>query len=254
LSDVVRIYIVDPGDVVLAAFSDKAHAYARKVLESEGVNLELGKSVTQIFSNRVILSDESEILTRTVVWAGGTQASEIGSDMQRGRGGRIVTEPDLTVSDFPGVYVLGDLAAVADEDGQLYPQLGSVALQQGSWAGDNIIADIEGKSRRPFKYHDKGIMAMIGRNAAVAEMGKHRHELHGPVAFAAWLGVHAWLLSGIRQRVDAFVSWGWDYFSKNRAPSILDDADAGHIDWQDNDDEPRVDITRDSRPVGSANG
>ena len=85
-------------------------------------------------------------------------------------------------------------------------------------------------------------MAMIGRNAAVAEMGPHRHEVEGPVAFAAWLGVHAMLLSGVRNRIDAFVAWGWDYFSKNRATALIDRPDAATIDWGD-DDEERPDLT-----------
>ena len=65
-------------------------------------------------------------------------------------------------------------------------------------------------------------MAMIGRNAAIAEMGEHRHELHGPIAFASWLGVHAWLMTGVRTRIEAFIDWGWDYFSKSRGPQVLD--------------------------------
>ncbi len=78
-------------------------------------------------------------------------------------------------------------------------------------------------------------MAMIGRGAAVAEMGERRHELEGTFAFAAWLGVHAMLLSGSRQKIDAFVSWGWDYFSKSRTSALLDDSDVGQIDWGDDD-------------------
>ena len=143
--------------------------------------------------------------------------------------------PDLTVADHPGVYVVGDIANIPAGDGNAFPQLGSVALQAGVQAADNILADLAGKPREPFDYHDKGIMAMIGRGAAVAEMGEHRHELHGAVAFAAWLGVHAWLMSGVRQRVDAFISWAWDYHGKGRAPQILDRSDAAHIDWGDDD-------------------
>ena len=119
----------------------------------------------------------------------------------------------------------------------MLPQLGSVAQQSGDWAARNIIADLTGKQRRPFHYKDKGIMAMIGRNAAVAEMGPHRHEVEGPVAFAAWLGVHAMLLSGVRNRIDAFIAWGWDYFSKNRATALIDRPDAATIDWGDDDEE-----------------
>jgi NADH dehydrogenase len=132
--------------------------------------------------------------------------------------------------------VVGDIANIAQPDGRAYPQLGSVALQSGQTAASNILADIDGKPRATFDYNDKGIMAMIGRNAAVAEMGEHRHELHGAVAFAAWLGVHVYLMSGVRQRVDAFVSWAWDYFGKTRAPQVLDSSDNARIDWGDDDD------------------
>ena len=80
-------------------------------------------------------------------------------------------------------------------------------------------------------------MAMIGRNAAVAEVGKHRHEVEGPIAFAAWLGVHAMLLSGVRSKTDAFLAWAWDYFSKKRAAALIDRPDAATIDWGDDDEE-----------------
>ncbi len=109
------------------------------------------------------------------------------------------------------------MANIPGPDGKPFPQLGSVALQSGIWAAENILADVAGKPRRDFHYHDKGIMAMIGRGAAVAEVGAHRHELHGSIAFAAWLGVHAALMSGVRNRIEAFIDWGWDYFSKTAA-------------------------------------
>ena len=76
-------------------------------------------------------------------------------------------------------------------------------------------------------------MAMIGRGAAIAEVGEHRHELHGVIAFSAWLGVHAPLMTGVRNRVDAFINWGWDYFTSSRGPQVLDRADAAQIDWED---------------------
>ena len=96
---------------------------------------------------------------------------------------------------------------------------------------------MDGRSPEPFAYRDKGIMAMIGSGSAIAEMGRHHHELHGHVGFAAWLGVHAWLMSGVRQRVDAFVAWAWDFFFSSRSSSIIDDPDAAHIDWGDDDDD-----------------
>ncbi len=234
-----RIYLVDLGQVVLAAFSDRAHTYAAEKLQHNGVQLILGTGVSKIGAGKVTLSDGTEILSRAVVWAGGIQAPELASklDLARGRGGRVTAQSDLTVEGFPRVYAIGDMANMPDHDGNDLPQLGSVALQAGRWAAKNILADFEGKPRQPFHYKDKGIMAMIGSGAAVAEMGAHHHELHGHAAFAAWLGVHAWLMSGVHERVDAFVSWAWDFLGSSRTNAIIDDPDAARIDWGDEDDE-----------------
>jgi NADH dehydrogenase len=112
-----------------------------------------------------------------------------------------------------------------------------VALQSGEAAAENVLADLAGGQRKPFHYKDKGIMAMIGRGAAIAEVGPHRHEMHGFIAFSAWLGVHSMLMSGVRNRIDAFVSWGSDYFSSSRGSQVLDRSDAARIDW-DQDQAP----------------
>ena len=166
------------------------------------------------------MTDGTEIRTHVVVWAGGEKAADVigRSGLPQGRGGRVDVDPDLTVDGFPGVYVLGDAANIRNEDGDVLPQLGSVAQQSGKWAADNIARELDGHDRRPFEYHDKGIMAMIGRNAAIAELGKGRHEIDGPFAFAAWLGVHATLLEGTRQKLGALMTWGWDYASRSGRP------------------------------------
>jgi NADH dehydrogenase len=231
--NLVNIYLIDPGQVVLAPFSEKAHAYARQALEKMGVHLEFGVRVTEVAADRVTLSDGREILTRTVVWAGGIQASEVAasSGLPQGHGGRFDVAADLSVPSFPGVYAVGDIANTLGPDGKPFPQLGSVALQAGRWAANNILADIDGKPRTDFRYKDKGIMAMIGRNAAIAEVGAGRRELHGVIAFASWLFVHAWLLSGFRERFNALASWGWDYVASTRASALIDRPDAARIDW-----------------------
>jgi NADH dehydrogenase len=233
-----RIYLVDHGSVVLAAFSDKAHAYAADKLQHNGVHLKLGTGVSEVLPDRVKLSDGSEILTRTVVWGGGIQAPELATKLglPQGRGGRVTAQPDLTVDGYPRVYALGDMANMPDHDGNDLPQLGSTALQAGQWAAKNIRADIAGKPREPFHYKDKGIMAMIGSGAAVAEMGAHHHELHGHVAFASWLGIHAYLMSGTRERVDSFISWAWDFPGSSRSAAMFDDPEQARIDWGDDDD------------------
>ena len=116
------------------------------------------------------------------------------------------------------MYALGDVANIPYGDGEALPQLGSVAQQSGDWAAGNIIADLEGSGRQPFHYQDKGIMAMIGRKAAVAEIGAHRHELHGRFAFAAWLGVHAQLLANAGAEVKAFLAWAEDFYLRPAPP------------------------------------
>jgi NADH dehydrogenase len=231
------VRVVDLGEVVLGGFSDRAHAYASRVLEERGVQLQLRTGVKEVAADHVLLSDGTVIKTRCVAWAGGLMAAApaAASGIPQGRGGRIDVGPDLTVEGFSGVYVVGDIANIAGPDGKPFPQLGSVALQSGQSVAKSILAEIKGEPRQEFRYHDKGIMAMIGRGAAVAEVGKHRHELHGSIAFAAWLGVHASLMSGVRNRIEAFVDWGWDYFSDTRGPQVLDQrSSAAHIDW----DEP----------------
>jgi NADH dehydrogenase len=233
------VCVVDLGQVVLNGFSDRAHAYASKALLERGVELRLGTGVKEVAADHVLLSDGTRINTHCVAWAGGLMASApaAASGLPQGRGGRIDVGTDFTVPGVGGVYVVGDIANIPDPDGRPFPQLGSVALQGGQYVAERILAEIDGEATKPFHYKDKGIMAMIGRGAAVAEVGKHRHELHGAIAFAAWLGVHAALMSGVRNRVEAFIDWGWDYFSKTRGPQMLDQrSGAAHIDWGEPDD------------------
>jgi NADH dehydrogenase len=230
-----RVHLVDHGNALLGPFSEDAHEYVAKVLQKRGVRLHMGTAVREVTSGSVRLEGGTVLDTRCVIWAGGLKAADLAArtGLAHGRGGRLVVGHDLAVEGQPRVFVLGDVAALTGPDGAVYPQLGSVALQQGTWAAKNVLADLAGEPRRAFHYHDKGVMAMIGRGAAVAEIGKRRHELHGAVAFASWLGVHAWLMSGIRSRVDAFVSWGWDYFSGNRSPGLLDHPEETTVDWGD---------------------
>jgi NADH:ubiquinone reductase (H+-translocating) len=230
-----QVYLVEHGSTLLAPFSAEAHEYAARTLQRKGVRLLLGRAITEVGSDHVRLSDGTSIQTRAVAWAGGLMAAPLAdnSGLPRGRGGRIEVQPDLTIEGFPGVYALGDFANVPGADGQPLPQLASVAQQCGVWTANNILAEIAGRPRTAFHYHDKGIMAMIGRDAAVAEIGRKRHELDGPIAFAAWLGVHALLMSGVRERVEAFIDWAWNYFSKTRPIQVLDRSDENRIDWRE---------------------
>ncbi len=248
-----KIYLVDHAKVVLGAFSAKAHDYTAKVLQDLGIHLLLGNAVTEIGPGHVTLADGRRIQTRLVVWAGGLMAASLAerAGLPQGRGGRIDVLPDLTVARFPEVYVLGDIANTPDATGSAHPQLGSVALQAGQWAAKNILADIAGKPRRPFDYLDKGIMAMIHRHAAVAELGANRHELHGALAHAAWLGVHSYLMTGVRNRIHAFVSWACAFFHKANAFQVLDRSRNPRINWDEDADadQPIVPVQEQDKPT-----
>jgi NADH dehydrogenase len=231
-----EVHLVDLGHALLGPFSERAHAYVAEVMRRKGVRVHLGTAVTEVAPDHVTLGDGRTLKTRCAVWGGGIKAPSLAdaAGLPQGRGGRIDVQPDLTVDGFTGVYAIGDVANIPGPGEDPHPQLGSVAMQSGAWAAGNILADFAGQPRRPFRYRDKGIMAMIGRGSAIAEVGPRRWEVHGVIAFLSWLGVHAMLLLGVRNRINAFVNWAWDYFSKTRGPQVLDRADAARIDWDDN--------------------
>ncbi len=230
-----HVILIDYGDALLRAFSDEAHGYVAKVLTERHVQLRLGTGVKELGTGHALLSDGSVIPTRCVIWGGGIMAAPVAADggLAQGKGGRVDVQSDLTLAECPGVYVVGDVANIPGPDGQTLPQLGSVAQQSGKCAAENILADFDGKPRTPFAYRDKGIMAMIGRGAAIAEVGKSHHEIHGQLAHMAWLGVHAALMTGTRAKLEALLDWGWDRFSKTGGPHVLDRGDAAEIDWDD---------------------
>jgi len=229
-----QVFLVDIGHTVLSGFSKKSQEYATQKLERQGVQIRFGVAVKEVHSGHVLLSDGTKILTHTAIWAGGLKASSLSDALgiQTGHGGRIDVQPDFSVTGFPGVYALGDFANIAGADGKPLPQLASVAQQAGYYCAHHIAAAIAGKPGAPFHYFDKGIMAMIGRNAAVAEVGKKRYELTGPIAFAAWLGVHAMLLIPTRAKIEAFLDWAWDYFGRSNVDTVLDRPEQVSVNWQ----------------------
>ena len=237
-----RIHLLDYGDTLLRAFSDDAHGYVAKVLQERNVELNLGTGVKEVGTGHALLSDGTIVPTRCVIWGGGITGAPIAADggFTVGRGGRIDVQSDLTLAGTSGVYVVGDIANIPGPGDQSLPQLGSVALQSGKLAADNILADFDGKERKDFVYKDKGIMAMIGRGAAIAEVGKRHHEVHGQLAHVAWLGVHASLMTGTKDKIEAIIDWSWDRFSKTSGPHVLDRGDEADIDWND---DPAVTAT-----------
>lgn len=229
-----NIYLVNHGPTVLGAFSQESQNYAETVLKKRGIELIMGIRVDKVTDNCVELSNGERILSKTVIWAGGLKAPLIAGNcgLQQGEAGRIIIRSDLTIDGFPTIYAIGDIALIPGADGKPLPQLASVAKQTGEWAAKNILAQINGDVPSPFQYNDKGIMAMIGKNAAIAEIGKKRRELTGIFAYFTWLGVHVVLLSTLYQKVQAFMGWALNYSGKPEF-QILDCCDDTRIEWDE---------------------
>ena len=228
----VRIVLVEMADRLLGAFSERSGAYALRALRRRGVEVRLGTALTRAEADRVLLDDGTEIPTRTLVWVAGVTAAPLAAqlDAPRTRGGRVEVTPTLQLPGDPEVYVIGDVAAATDADGELLPQLAPVALQQGRYVADRIVADLDGRGdQRPFRYVDKGTMATIGRHDAVAELPLHL-RLTGPLAWLAWLGLHLLFLVGFRNRVAVLLSWVWNYLTYDRAARLILHADARATD------------------------
>jgi NADH:ubiquinone reductase (H+-translocating) len=219
-----EIHLVEMGPAVLTMFSSASQQYAASALEKHGVQLHLGISVTAVTPDGVTLSDGSQINARTVIWAAGLKPAipAIHPQPQQMHSGRIAVEKDLTVAGFANVYALGDIAQGLDSAGKPLPQLAAVAKQAGKHCAANILATFDGKPRTHFVYFDRGIVAMIGRNAAVTELGNEHHELVGPFAFAAWLAIHALLLTITRARMEAIIEWAWQYFTGEHPGQLID--------------------------------
>jgi NADH:ubiquinone reductase (H+-translocating) len=216
-----RVILVEMGKEVLAPFKDNLRTYAKQELEQRRVEVRLEQAVAEVGGTFVRLKSGEEIKAHTLIWAAGVRANPL-ADMlgsPQGRGGRIKLNPDLSVPDHPEIFVVGDMGEVAS-DGNVLPQLGSVAMQSGEHVGRQIARRLHGDPGQPFRYWDKGFMATIGRGAAVVELPNMR-TLHGPLAYFAWLGVHLVLLNGMRNRIETLWNWGWSALTHDRAARII---------------------------------
>lgn len=202
----VALHLVDHSDEPLAAMSQRSRRFAEQTLTDAGVSFHLGRSVTQVDPGSVRLDDGTELASDLTIWAGGLTVGgpTITPQPQRGHGGRMVVSDDLRLPNQEAVYCIGDAAADAIKP---LPQLGSVAKQQGTHVGHSIRRQRKGKPPEPFHYRDMGDMAMVRHDRAVVEMGEHHHEVTGTPAYAMWLGLHAYLLPGERNRIQTLQDW-----------------------------------------------
>ncbi len=224
-----RIILVDGLDRLLGAFKPSAAAYAADTLMGRGIELRLGHMVKRVTDTCVELDDGTQIPTETVVWAGGvtvedTVASRLAVPSERN--GRLRVEADLSLPGHEDAYAVGDAAAVrsagpgAPDEGAICPQVAQVAIQSGLHAARQILHRMAGEPTEPFHYRDKGIMATIGRRAAITQFPKGA-IVRGTLGWLAWLGLHLVYLIGFRNKIVVLVNWSWRYLSWGSGPRVI---------------------------------
>ena len=218
-----RVVLVEAADRILTAYPPDLTDKARLQLERLGVTVWLGRRVTGVDAGGVQLGDD-RLAARTVVWAAGVAASPIGATLgvPLDRAGRVLVEPDLSIPGHPEVQVIGDLASIRGLDPAV-PGIAPAATQMGRHAAKNILRRLRGEAAEPFRYRDAGMLATIGRNAAVATLG--RFKLSGYPAWVLWLVAHIFFLIGFRNRLIVLIEWAWSYWTMQRYARIVTDAD-----------------------------
>lgn len=217
-----RIVLVEAGPRLLPSFDARLSESARHSLEMLGVEVRLNGAVTDCSDTGVGLGSEW-IDSRTVVWAAGVRASAAAKWLraESDSAGRVLVEPDLRVTGNNNIFVIGDTAHVKMPDGRALPGVATVAKQQARYVARWLVRRAEGKSSPPFLYRDPGSMATIGRNRAIAEIG--RVKLSGFPAWLLWSLVHVYFLIGFRSRLFVATSWAWSYLTLDRSARLITD-------------------------------
>ena len=215
-----RILLVEAGPRVLAGFSEKLSLFARRALERMGVEVLLETPIEAIDAAGIVANGR-RIDTANVFWCAGVEAAPaagwLGVPIAKGR--RIAVAPDLSVPGHPEIFVIGDAALVAGADGAPLPGLAAVAEQQGRYVAAVIAVAAQGRRSPPFRYRDKGMLATIGRNSAVADFGSL--QLTGWPAWVLWGVVHLFFLIGFRNRLAVFLNWVWAWLTYGRGARLI---------------------------------
>ncbi len=218
----MRIVLVDAGPRMLPAFSEPSSAYTRRYLERAGVEVMTGAAVSSYDGREVVLGNGTVIPTRNLFWVAGIAAPALrGIDpATTGRGGRMATDQYNRIKGYSNIYAIGDAAAtISPRYPNGHPQVAPVAVQQAGNLSENLICMATGHPLRPFVYKDKGSLATIGRNGAVAEISGLR--LRGFIAWALWLFVHLMSIVGVKNRFVIFIDWMQNYLTYNQSLRLL---------------------------------
>jgi NADH dehydrogenase len=217
----VRIELIEASDSILRGMPPRLARYANERLARRRVRVRLGTVVEEVGATGVRFAGGERLATETVVWTAGIHGEPRaeGWGLPVGRGGRVEVTERLCLEARPEVYVIGDLAYREDALGRPLPQVAQVAIQQGRYVARSILASLRGRDPGPFRYRDPGMLAVIGRNAAVANV--FGFAFHGMTAWLLWLGLHISWLVGFRHRALVLLNWGWNYVFFKRAVRLI---------------------------------
>jgi len=224
------IYLIEGEVRVLPGYPEKLSTDAHRALTKLGVKIFTNTLVNDVSSNLVSLrtreGKEKTIATNNVIWAAGNRSNPLGKNLSvSGSGisldhtGRVLVNQDLSAGEHSNLFVVGDLAAVKGSSGEYLQGVAPVAMQEGKFAARSILRSIQGQSLLPFRYRDRGSMAVIGRNAAVADFG--RFGLSGTVAWALWAVVHIMNLVEFGNRLVVMTQWAWDYLTRKKGARLI---------------------------------
>jgi NADH dehydrogenase len=214
----VHITLVEQAPVLLAPFHPALQEYARRQLLARDVEVRVGTQICEVTQDHVMLADGEDLPSDVTVWAAGVAApAAAGWGLPQGRGGRVLVRPDLRVHGQERVFAAGDIALV---DGLPLPQLAQPAIQTGRHAARQIGLGMRGRPATPFAYHDKGIMATIGRRSAVVQL-PHGLRVRGTLAWLAWVALHLVTLLGNRNRLSALLNLSWRYVNWGRGAGVI---------------------------------
>ncbi|MGB7293865.1 MAG: NAD(P)/FAD-dependent oxidoreductase [Thermodesulfobacteriota bacterium] len=223
-----EIILLEGTDRILPTYPEELSIKAQESLERLGITVNKNAMVSGIRKSLVTFSKEGKektINAKTVLWAAGVKASSLGKVISERTGakldstGRVMVEPDLSVPGFHNIFVIGDLANFSHQDGTPLPGVAPVAMQEGLYVAKLLENRLSGENIRPFRYKNKGSLAVIGRNAAVADLGRFRFS--GFFAWLIWIFIHIQYLIEFDNKVLVLVQWAWNYFTRKRGARLI---------------------------------
>lgn len=215
-----KVMLFEGSDKILGTFGKDLSASAKQQLESLGVEVHLNSFVTDVESNRIKVGGDW-VECDVVLWATGVAASPLGKALgvEIDKAGRVLVERDLSIKGCPNIFVIGDMAHLLRENGEPVPGVSPAAMQMGTLAAKNVLAELKGKPRENFTYWDKGTMATIGRKKAIAQAAGLQFK--GFIAWLMWLFLHVFFLIGFRNRLAVLFEWFWAYLTRERSARLI---------------------------------